>query len=92
MFLCAVIISFDRIRLWAETTILRILLLKILLLRWVESTTAEFNSDAVFSEVGRTTCLHGPKRLGQTIHQHRPNTSWAKPSGTRFIPMAILAV
>ena len=38
----------------AETTILRIQPPRIPLLTWAESIIAEFNSDAVFSEVGRT--------------------------------------
>ena len=29
---------------------------------WAEMAIAELNFDAVFSEVGRTICLHGPKR------------------------------
>ena len=58
---------FFLITLWAKTTILRIPLLV-----WAESPVAEFNSDAVFSEVGRNISLRGP------------NPSWAEPSVTPY--------
>ena len=42
-----------------------------------EPTVTEFNSHAVFGEVGRTIRLHVPKRLGRTIRRRGPNQSWA---------------
>ena len=61
MFLCAIIISVFIIELGSGLTIFRISPLQILLLAWVKLTVVEFNSEVVFSEVGRTICLHGPK-------------------------------
>ena len=83
LFLYAIIISLLLNQ--AIMIILRILPLKILLLAWAESTIAEFNSNVVFIEVGRTICLCWPKRLGRAICWHGLNPSCAKPSGTPYL-------
>ena len=67
---------FYRIRPWTEKrgltcthkkTILRIPPLKMLLLAWDESTVAEINSDAAFSEVGQTIRRRGPNHPGVEV-------------------------